>query len=301
MDERFCWWWLHYAVVELRAEGTGSTYDAVTAEDIETLRVPMRRLEEQRTIADFLDTENSRIDALLAKKRRVLGLLEERRWISFLGRVDSVGAELVPLRRGLVFLTDGPFGSAFSSDEYSDDGVGVIRLGNSGFAEFRSRDLAYLPSERFSEFQRHEVREGDLLIAGLGDARNHAGRACVAPDLGRAIVKGKCFCGRVETSRAVAEYLALFLSSPRGAEFVNVEVRGSTRSMINLEIVKSVLIPLPTLDAQHEIVARTRQDWAVLDTLQQRLQSQLALLQEHRQALITAAVTGELEIPGVGA
>lgn len=73
----------------------------------------------------------------------------------------------------------------------------------------------------------------------------------------------------------MADYLALFLSSPRGAEFVNVEVRGSTRSVINLEIVKSVLIPLPTVEAQHEIVARTRRDWAVLDSLQQRLQSQI--------------------------
>lgn len=148
------------------------------------LLVPVADLARQGAIADFLDTETDRLDALVMKKRRMSALLQERRWESFLGRVDAACDELVPLRRGLAFLTDGPFGSAFSSDEYSNDGVGVIRLGNIGFAEFRSRDLAHLPSERFSEFQRHEVREGDLLIAGLGDARNHAGRACVAPDLG---------------------------------------------------------------------------------------------------------------------
>jgi exodeoxyribonuclease VII large subunit len=42
----------------------------------------------------------------------------------------------------------------------------------------------------YEQFLRHRVREGDLLIAGLGDPNNHAGRACVAPDLGPAIVKG---------------------------------------------------------------------------------------------------------------
>lgn len=264
------------------------------------VRVPVAT-RAQRVIADFLDTETTRIDALITKKRRMIDLGEERRWVAFLARVEGSDAPMVPFRRGLRFITDGPFGSAFTSDEYTADGIAVIRLGNIGFAKFRGDELAHLRADRMSEFHRYRVREGDVLFAGLGDERNHAGRACVAPDLGPAIVKGKCFCARVEPERADPEFVSLYFSSPAGAELLAVEARGSTRSMINLEIVKSVALPLPSLEAQRTIAARTRQEWGDLDALQQRLTAQIELLQEHRQALITAAVTGDLEVPGVAA
>lgn len=301
LDSTFCWWWLHAATADLRAEATGSTYEAVTAEDIGALQVPAWALPEQRAIAYFLDTETARIDALITKKRRMIDLVHEWRWTSFLARVRAAGAPKAPLRRALRFITDGPFGSAFTSNEYTTEGLSVIRLGNIGFAEFRNADMAYLPSERLPEFNRYRVRVGDLLFAGLGDDRNHAGRACVAPDLGEAIVKGKCFCGRLDLARAVPDYVAMFFSSPAGAEQVALEARGSTRSMINLEIIKSIALPMPRVSVQQSIVERTRREWQTVERLRDDLATQIALLQEHRQALLTAAVTGELAVPGVAA
>jgi len=166
------------------------------------------------------------------------------------------------MRRAVSTITDGPFGSAFSSSDYSENGVAVVRLGNIGFAEWRGQDLAYLPDERFAEFRRHQIAQGDLLIAGLGDARNHAGRACVAPGLGKAIVKGKCFCARVNRRTAVPEYLAMFCSSPLGAEAIAIEARGSTRLMINLDIMKAIPVPLPSTSEQAMIVEQVQRAWA---------------------------------------
>lgn len=274
--------------------GTAQPYVRVP----ETLerRISFPPLGEQRAIADFLDARTTMIDALITKKRRMIDLLEERRWVSFLKRVQAAHAPRVPLRRGLLAITDGPFGSAFRSDEYSEEGVAVIRLGNIGFAAFRERDLAHLPSGRFNEFRRYQVRKDDVLFAGLGDDRNHAGRACVAPELGAAIVKGKCFCARLDLRRADPDYVALYFSSPVGAESVAVGARGSTRSMINLEIVKSVELPMPSVERQHEIAMQTRQEWSTLENLRVGLSAQLTLLREHRQTLITAVVTGNIEI-----
>jgi len=139
------------------------------------------------------------------------------------------------------------------------------------------------------------------LIAGLGDARNHAGRACVAPDLGAAIVKGKCFCARIKGDVASPEYLSLVLSSPLGAQVIGMAGHGSTRTMINLDVVKAARIPLPSLAYQREVVRRVSNERAQCQAVRSKLNSQIDLLIEHRQALITSAVTGGLDAPGMAA
>ena len=303
VDPRYLYWAMRSDVArgQLSTGATGVTRFGLRTDVIATIALPTPSLPTQRVIADFLDTETARIDALIARERRIAALLDERRWVSFLDRVERTGARRVPFRRALRSITDGPFGSALTSDEYTDAGVAVIRLGNIGFAKFRNGDLAHLAPDRFEEFARHRVMKGDVLFAGLGDERNHAGRACVAPELGPAIVKGKCFCARLDQTRADPHFVALYFSSPAGAESVAVEARGSTRSMINLEIIKSVPLPLPPVELQQAIAMTTSQEWAVLDCLKQRLLAQIHLLQEYRQALITAAVAGEFDIPGLTA
>lgn len=295
----YLYWALQGFKTELDAQATGAIQQYLSRDDFRQLRLPIPPVDQQRLIAAFLDAETARIDALIAKKRRLVELLDSRHW-AVLSK-DVASSTRVPLRRALVTMNDGPFGSAFSSADYSEEGVAVVRLGNIGFAEWRGSDLAHIPYDRFDEFMRHRVREGDLLMAGLGDANNHAGRACVAPDLGPAIVKGKCFCGRIDRSRAVPEFLAMVLSSPDGAQAISVEARGSTRSMINLDIMKAVQVPLPAVEVQQQIVRRVGEVWAKAAKVRQRLDRQMSLLAEHRQALITAAVTGELAVPGVAA
>jgi len=295
VDRRF----LAYALnsVDYAAYITGSTRDKLTQDDMWQIRIPLPPIEAQRAIADYLDRETARIDALVTAKRRMVELLETRVWLAFNARVLASTPKTTQLRRVLRSLIDGPFGSAFSSGDYSDDGAVVIRLGNIGFSLYRPADEARIPMALYEAFAHYRVVAGDLLIAGLGDDRNHAGRACVAPDLGPAIVKGKCFRGRVDASRASAEFLALLLSSPLGAEAMNLSGRGSTRSMINLEIVKRTEIPLPPRNAQDSIVADTRASQARTAAATDVLEHQIKLLQERRQALVTAAVTGRLDIP----
>ena len=216
-DPRFIRYWLEHLKPDLAALSRSNTQDNLNAEQVGNFPFPVMQLAEQRAIADYLDAETARIDALITKKQQLIHLLEERRWTSFLEQVGEAGAPQVPLRRALTFLTDGPFGSAFSSDDYVESGLGVVRLGNIGFAEFRSDDLVHLPLDRWAEFNRYTVRRGDLLVAALGDARNHPGRACVSDADKPLIVKGKCFCARVDPLMADADYLALSLSSPSTA------------------------------------------------------------------------------------
>jgi len=77
--ERFAWWALHEARWQLNHVSTGSTYEAVSVEDVACLLVMDCPLDAQRTIADYLDRETARIDALVEAKERWLGILEEKK------------------------------------------------------------------------------------------------------------------------------------------------------------------------------------------------------------------------------
>ena len=299
VDPKYLYWCLASSALrdQFSVDATGVTRFGLRSESIANARIAMPDVATQRTLADFLDAETARIDALLTRCERLIKLIGARPWQAFVNEVSRLaGAPRVPIRRTLVSICDGPFGSAFSSGDYVADGAAVIRLGNIGFGKFRSADLARIPLTMFQEFRRHEVRRGDVLIAGLGDERNHAGRATVAPDLGPAIVKGKCFCARVDSTVASAAYLALYLSSSLGAEGLSVETRGSTRMMINLEILKSSTMPLPPIEVQDCIVRAFEEGSNEASRLTVSMARQAALLREHRQALITAAVTGEIDV-----
>jgi type I restriction enzyme S subunit len=301
LDSRFLGWWAQgdRFVEEIVARSVGVSYPAINALEVGDIAMPVPPVREQRAIADYLNAETARIDALVAKKRRMIDLLDQRFWHSFVDRVRASGERVAQLRRALTFLTDGPFGNAFTSSDYSSGGAAVVRLGNIGFAEYRPADQAFIPMELYGKLLRHRVRPDDLLIAGLGDDRNHAGRACVAPNLGPAMVKGKCFCARVRRDLGVPEYLALLLSSPLGAAAMGLSSRGSTRSMINLDVVKAALVPLPPAVDQERIVRESLTERAKIQRLTAALRGQLELLSEHRQALITEAVTGQSEVTQV--
>ncbi len=297
--------WLAYLVASgpvvewAVATSDGTKMPRTSWEKLAEYRIEIPPLTRQRAIADYLDRETARIDALIEKKRQMIELVEMRFWTALVDAILQLDAPLTPIRRVLTFLTDGPFGSAFTSQDYSEGGAAVVRLGNLGFAEYKPFEQAFIPQSLYWSFQRHRVLPGDLLIAGLGDPSNHPGRACVAPDLGPAIVKGKCFCARVDVRRASTDYLALLLSSPYGAQAVGASGRGSTRTMINLEIIKETPLPLPAVSDQERIVQAANRHRRRTRSLVVVLTDQISRLGEHRQALITAAVTGELEVPEV--
>ncbi|NJC83918.1 restriction endonuclease subunit S [Planosporangium mesophilum] len=299
LTHRFAAWALSSSLVadQVSTLTRGSTRARINLEVAREIQLPVPPLEEQRRIADFLDAETAHVDLLVRARSSQRALLELRRWSYFQDALDNVPAGQIPLRRVLRSIIDGPFGSAFSSADYIDEGAEgakVIRLGNIGFAEYRHQDQAKISLDMFAKFRPYEVREGDLLIAGLGDARNHAGRCCVAPDLGPAIVKGKCFRARLEPSVADAGFVALLLSSPLGAGAM--EGRGSTRAMINLEIVKSAVLPIPALSVQRSVARATYKGWEKMRAAIDACDRQLDLLAERRQALITAAVTGQIDV-----
>lgn len=328
VDPRFLVYWLSSAphLQSMEAIGRGGTRQRISRSQLGAIRVPVPPIPEQCAIADYLDHETARIDALVGKKRRLVELLGQRESarlsLDVLGGARSAdsyrqdcqrGLEpavalsgAVPpdwsveqIRRSALSWTDGPFGSALKSSDYSDRGARVIRLGNVGRGRFLDDDRAYIPLDYFSTLREYEARPGDVIVAALGDTGHPLGRACVIPnDLGPAIVKADCFRLRLDPSRLDGHFLVWFLSSAVGSALVGLAARGATRSRINLSDVVSVHVPRPPLAQQQAIVRSVEARRGHVDKARRSIEMAVARLMERRQALITAAVTGQIHCGG---
>ncbi|WP_374483449.1 hypothetical protein [Zoogloea sp.] len=282
--------------------------------------LPVIPIEEQKEIASFLDRETAKIDALIAEQEKLLTLLAEKRQatishavtkglnpdvpmkdsgVAWLGEVPRHWV-LTPLARISLERCDGPFGSGIKSEHYTDKGALVVRLQNIRAGLFNMGEPVFLDESYFlEELRGHEVKEGDLLVAGLGDDNNLLGRACVAPaGLGLALVKADCFRFRLDTKRAVPEFVAWQLSAG-AAHDSGILSTGTTRSRIPLSIMSSRKLALPSAEEQVVIAAFIARENAKLDSLKAESERAIALLKERRSALIAAAVTGRIDVTGI--
>ena len=187
---------------------------------------------------------------------------------------------------------DGPFGSGLKSEHYVDAGVRVIRLQNIRSNGFDSSNEAFIAEDYYrSQLSGHDVRDGDLLIAGLGDENNVVGRACVAPrGIEPALVKADCFRFRLDESSVEPRFVALQLTANAAVD-AGLLSSGSTRSRIPLSVMASRQLAIPPRAEQRDIVAFLDREIAKIDALVSEQQRLIELLKEKRQAVISHAVT----------
>lgn len=265
--------------------------------DLRSMTVPAVSAGEQRAIADYLDRETAGIDTLIEEQQRLIEMLRERRDSVWAARVETARrlGRPVTVRRAIESIVDGPFGSSLTSAHYSDEGARVIRLGNIGVNEFKDGDAAFIPLAYAEELNAHAVESGDVVVAGLGDDKMPLGRAAVVPALGPAIVKADCY--RLRPGEQVsAAYLAWVMSAPQTRSQIMLLARGSTRARLNTKVVQQVGIPLPDRDTQDALVAQSDAETAKIDRLIVEAERFIELARERRSALITAAVTGQIDV-----
>lgn len=279
-------------------ETYATTVKHLSSAQVRAIRVALpASLSDRRGLVAFLDRELAEIDAFIAEQEELIGLLTERRDASWQSAIDSLSATEVPLRRIVDSVVDGPFGSSLTATHYSESGARVIRLGNIGVNAFKDLDQAFIPMAYFAELGTHSVRGGDVVVAGLGDDRMPLGRAAVVPELGPAIVKADCY--RVRPNRlATNSFLAWVLSAPQTRARFGLMSRGSTRQRLNTSVVRDVLVPLPSIPEQERVVAETDEVIRELDATIADAHHAITLSKERRAALISAAVTGKIDVRG---
>ena len=280
------------------------------------VRMTLAPPDEQHAITTFLDRETAKIDALVARKERLIELLQEKRTalitravtrglnpnvpmkdsgVEWLGEIPAHW-ETLALGRVAISRCDGPFGSGLKSEHYSESGIRVVRLQNIGWAEFINSDAAYLDEAYALRLGDHSVREEDILIAGLGDDGHPVGRACVAPvEIEPAMVKADCFRFRLDRQRVLSRYAAFQLSATASA-VAGSHATGATRTRMNLAASAKRKIALPPPKEQRAIAIFLDRETAKTDTLVGKVSQATDHLREFRAALISAAVTGKIDV-----
>ncbi len=288
------------------AKGIRERSTAFDAETFRSLQLPMPPHQTQCAIANFLDSETARIDALIAKKTRVSSLLSERRRASIdrnvvphvLGGVADRSSSAWPrtaLKREAMLFTDGDW---IESPYITDHGIRLLQTGNVGEGRFREQGFRYVSQETFESFGCTEVFSGDILISRLAGP---VGCACLAPDLGVRMIASVDVVIMRPTADIDPEFAVLWLSSTAHLELADLLARGSIMQRLSRSQVGDMPIPLPPIEMQRQITASLNRQLSTIDSVLASLTRQIELLREHRQALITAAVTGQIEIPGVAA
>ncbi|MEV4691358.1 restriction endonuclease subunit S [Micromonospora echinospora] len=293
-DSRYLLWSLRSAYQKLRAtsDETGATKGGLTIEALQRHLLPMPPLGEQRRIADFLDYETSRIDALIAKQEQLIETLRERRQAVLDTEFEAVGAKRVQLRRGIRFLTSGSRGWG---DYYADEGERFLRIGNLPRTNLVLRgDVQYIQlPPGVTEGSRTRLRGDDLLFSITA----YLGSVAVVTDewIGAYVSQHVALC-RLDPSMFNSKVVGYFMLTTEGQDQLKLGAAGGTKLQLALDDIKALSVPLVPLDTQGKIVASIEVQMSRIDALIAKAEELIGLARERRVALITEAVTGRIDV-----
>lgn len=256
--------------------------------------VPISGRTRQRAIADLLDAETTRIDALINKKRRLDDMVRLR--LSALIGTATTEGKPTQVRRLVSLRTSGPRGWA---ERVVPSGVPFVRSANLQVDSLNIKwdNMAFVEDTESAEGERSRVRAGDVLVGITGANTGWVGFAEQRHNGGYV----SQHVGLLRPRGLNPKWLAYAVFSPSSREQLLGGQYGGTKQQLSLDELAELTVHVPPLKRQKELVSRLDHQVVVADQLRIKLRSQLALLAEHRQALITAAVTGRLEVPGVAA
>ncbi|MDQ2873297.1 MAG: restriction endonuclease subunit S [Actinomycetota bacterium] len=290
---RFIWWWLHSQRSALDAVSTGTTYSAVTAEDIEQLKFPQFTLDEQRRIADFLDIEATRIDHLDGLATSACRVLAERRHVLLERVIMTDNVPLQKLFRRLRLLRDG----THQPPPRTSTGVPLLTARNvsSGFLKLTDQDTFVSTDDAAILEASLRLEYRDILLSVKGTV---GAAAIVPPEFQRVVLDRNLALLRPNQS-LLNEWLLWVLRTQNLQEQMSLSVTAAAQPGLPLGAIRELRIPSIDIEEQKEQVRKIEAQEQELVDLESKIQSQRYLLAERRQALITAAVTGHIDVTTV--
>ena len=157
-------------------------------------------------------------------------------------------------------------------------------------------DLVYLSTEGHRENYRSKLNAGDIVVVRTGAA----GNACVVPD---SLDGANCIDVLIvrRTQYIAPSFLEHVLNSDWTQRQIEQHSVGSIQSHFNVSALKALRVPRAPLAIQQKVAESLEAASARDRALRERIARQVELLREHRQALVTAAVSGQMSVPGVAA
>ncbi|TQO18508.1 type I restriction enzyme S subunit [Rhodoglobus vestalii] len=295
----------------------GGLRQSMKFDDVKHLPVVMPPRAEQEQIANYLDNHTGKIDAIIGKQQQLIETLAERRQavishavtkgldpdapmktsgVSWLGEVPS---NWVVQR--LQYITDVLTGFPFKSDDYSSDenDIRLLRGINVSPGRLAWGEVAYWPRAEADAYSDYHLHEDDLIL-GLDRPIVSAGTRVArvqSEDLPALLLQRVArIRPRRGTSACFIEYL---LSGPEFRDYLAPIFTGVSVPHMSPDQLDNFQVALPTADEQAEIVTYLDRETSQIDGLSAKAREMIVVLKERRQALISAAVTGKIDVRGL--
>ena len=299
------------------ADGNPNTIAHLTSEKFKLYRLPSPPMMEQYRIVAFLDQETAKIDALVAEQQRLIELLKEKRQAVISHAVTKGLDPTVPMKpSGIEWLGDIPAHWTLVRIKHlacsieqgwspqcegfpveTDTEWGVLKVGCVNGGIFNPLENKALPPE-LEPVPSLSISAGDLLVS-RANTRELVGSSAVPqrnhPNL---LLCDKIYRIKLHKERVLPEFVSYYLGCTPVRGQIELGATGASSSMVNIgqSIILELSIAIASTEEQSQILSSIQREIVKLGTLTAEAERAIELLQERRTALISAAVTGQIDV-----
>jgi type I restriction enzyme S subunit len=295
-----------------KAQSATKSHKRVDPSEIIKIWIPLPSIQIQEKIITKLDFELENIDKLISFKEKLLLLLSEKHQSLISQTVTKGINSKIKLRdSGIYWLGEIPehwnikrikhitnkIGSGVTprggAEVYSNEGIPLLRSQNIHFDGLKLSEVAFISEEIHNSMSGSKVEYGDVLLNITGAS---IGRCFYFLNQFEEANVNQHVCIIRPNEKVLTKYLYYYLMSDWGQNQIAVNQVGGGREGLNSEELKSFIVPLPSISEQHDIINALKEQTDKIDKLKEATNRSIDLLKERRKALISEAVTGQLEI-----
>ncbi|MEO0137145.1 MAG: restriction endonuclease subunit S [candidate division WOR-3 bacterium] len=296
VDNWYLFWYLRSIESQIASLGSGSTFGAITRNDLMNLYTPLPLLPEQRRIAEKLREIMSEIEKARSACERQLEAVKALPSAYLREVFESEEAKKWERRRLGEVL------SIIESGSRPKGGVqevkeGIISIGAehlNSYGGFNFANVRFIPNAFYQTMKRGKIQKGDVLIVKDGAT---TGKTSIVDDdfpYKEASINEHVFRLRGKENLLTQQFLFWFLYSPQGQFQIQQEFHGSAQGGINQKFIYGVRIPLPPLPTQQRIANYLKEKMSEVEKLRQAVERQLETINALPQAYLRKAFRGEL-------
>ena len=297
-------------VIDFRVES--SAIGQLSTQQIAPYQVTFPSFDEQQNIANFLDHETAKIDTLIEKQQQLIKLLKEKRQavishavtkglnpnapmkdsgVEWLGEVPEHW-NIAPLKYLVNEKAAGPYGASLTKAMYTTSGVKVYGQQQVISNNFTIGDY-YISEDKYKEMTRYTVFSNDVLISVMGTV----GKVSVVPEEAElGIINPRLVRYKFDSEKISPHFVQSLIMSQSYQSRLSESSQGSTMEGLNMGILGDLPLVFPSVDEQEKVLLLIKKETLKYSTVIAKAEEFVALSIERRTALISAAVTGKIDV-----
>lgn len=275
---------------KILANFKGSAQGGINSGFISNTLIPLPPLPEQHRIVAKLDAVMQKVESNKQRLDKIPKLLKRFRQSVLAAAVNNDGAEEIT-RNVCKEIQIGPFGTQLHRHEYISNGIPLVNPTHIQSGEIIPDMDLTITKTKFNELPNYHLKTGDVIMGRRGEMARCA--LVGEKENGWLCGTGSLFF-RPNLKKINPQYLYWVLSNTNTKAFLEGEAKGSTMSNLNLNIVRNIPFPLPSLEEQKKIVKQVEQLFAFADKIEARYAKAKTMLDKLPQSILAKAFRGEL-------